>query len=151
MSGSDELRALVRELLAGQTEVAPGNIDDREPFSSYGLSSVGATAIAGELASRLERDVAPIALFEHSCVAALAEHLTTPTARPLGPAAVPRGGGHVGQPIAIVGMACRVPGATTKEVFWQHLLEGSDAIGAVPQDRWIADDSTGRRRFHRRC
>ena len=41
------------------------------------------------------------------------------------------------EPIAIVGMACRLPGGvSTPEEFWQLLKEGRDAVGEVPADRW---------------
>ncbi|WP_405180890.1 type I polyketide synthase [Nocardia sp. NBC_01377] len=37
--------------------------------------------------------------------------------------------------IAIVGMACRLPGAVDLEQYWRLLREGRDAIGAAPADR----------------
>ncbi len=44
------------------------------------------------------------------------------------------------EPVAVVGMACRLPGgADTPERFWQLLCEGHDAIGEVPPDRWNID------------
>jgi len=43
------------------------------------------------------------------------------------------------EPIAIVGMACRLPGAATPEEFWRLLRDGVDAIREVPPDRWDAD------------
>jgi acyl transferase domain-containing protein/NADPH:quinone reductase-like Zn-dependent oxidoreductase len=43
-------------------------------------------------------------------------------------------------PIAVVGMACRVPGGgDTLEHFWDLLRKGASADGAVPRDRWEAD------------
>ncbi|MBW4644887.1 MAG: aminotransferase class III-fold pyridoxal phosphate-dependent enzyme [Goleter apudmare HA4340-LM2] len=40
------------------------------------------------------------------------------------------------EPIAIVGIGCRFPGAKDKEAFWQLLRDGVDAITEVPGDRW---------------
>src|SRR5438552_12925077 len=39
-------------------------------------------------------------------------------------------------PIAIIGMACRFPGAADLRGFWCLLREGVDAIREVPADRW---------------
>ena len=44
------------------------------------------------------------------------------------------------EPIAIVGMACRVPGgAEDADSFWNILAEGRDVVGEVPADRWDVD------------
>ena len=41
------------------------------------------------------------------------------------------------EPIAVVGMACRMPGgATDADAFWTFLRRGGDAIGEVPASRW---------------
>ncbi|WP_406492312.1 acyltransferase domain-containing protein [Streptomyces sp. NBC_00846] len=40
-----------------------------------------------------------------------------------------------GEPIAVVGMACRLPGAGTPEAYWSLLSEGRDAVGMAPADR----------------
>jgi acyl transferase domain-containing protein/NADPH:quinone reductase-like Zn-dependent oxidoreductase len=39
-------------------------------------------------------------------------------------------------PIAVVGMACRLPGADDPDAFWTLLREGREAIRPVPADRW---------------
>jgi acyl transferase domain-containing protein/acyl carrier protein len=43
------------------------------------------------------------------------------------------------EPVAIVGMACRFPGAPNIDAFWDLLARGGDAIRQVPADRWNAD------------
>ncbi|MGG6240881.1 alpha/beta fold hydrolase [Nodosilinea sp. AN01ver1] len=40
------------------------------------------------------------------------------------------------EPIAIVGMACRLPAAPNLQAYWRLLSEGQDAIREVPADRW---------------
>jgi len=40
------------------------------------------------------------------------------------------------EPIAIVGMGCRLPGANNPQEFWQLLEDGKDAITSVPDERW---------------
>ena len=40
------------------------------------------------------------------------------------------------EPIAIIGMGCRVPQAEGPEAFWQLLCDGVDAITEVPDGRW---------------
>ncbi len=39
------------------------------------------------------------------------------------------------EPIAIVGMSCRMPGADGPEAFWRLLAEGRDAVGPPPSTR----------------
>ena len=39
-----------------------------------------------------------------------------------------RSGSQTGEPIAIVGMACRFPGASDLDAFWQLLVEGRNAV-----------------------
>jgi acyl transferase domain-containing protein/protein-L-isoaspartate O-methyltransferase/acyl carrier protein len=40
------------------------------------------------------------------------------------------------EPIAIIGMACRFPGANTPEAYWEMLRDGVDAITEIPPTRW---------------
>ena len=39
-------------------------------------------------------------------------------------------------PVVIVGMACRFPGADDPQRYWENLCNGHDAITEVPADRW---------------
>ncbi|HEY9740894.1 MAG TPA: thioester reductase domain-containing protein [Coleofasciculaceae cyanobacterium] len=43
------------------------------------------------------------------------------------------------EPIAIIGIGCRFPGAKDPESFWQLLHNGVDAITEVPKERWDID------------
>jgi acyl transferase domain-containing protein/acyl carrier protein len=43
------------------------------------------------------------------------------------------------EPVAVIGIGCRFPGAEGPEQFWQLLLSGRDAITEIPPDRWDVD------------
>ncbi|WP_246133492.1 type I polyketide synthase [Mycobacterium helveticum] len=44
------------------------------------------------------------------------------------------------EPVAVVGIGCRFPGASSgPDAYWDFLTGGGDAIGEVPPDRWDAD------------
>ena len=45
---------------------------------------------------------------------------------------------HLTEPIAVVGLGCRFPGATDVEEYWDLLASGRDVITDVPPSRWDA-------------
>jgi hypothetical protein len=49
-------------------------------------------------------------------------------------------GARAGEPLAVVGMGCRFPGARDPAAFWKLLRDGVDAITEVPEDRWAIED-----------
>jgi acyl transferase domain-containing protein len=42
--------------------------------------------------------------------------------------------------IAVIGMACRFPGAGNVAEFWENLQKGQSSIEEVPADRWNRDE-----------
>lgn len=44
------------------------------------------------------------------------------------------------EPIAIIGIGCRFPGADSPQAFWQLLSNGVDAITEIPAERWNIDE-----------
>jgi Polyketide synthase modules and related proteins len=45
------------------------------------------------------------------------------------------------EPIAIIGMGCRLPGGiNSADAYWRALESGTDAITEVPADRWDIND-----------
>src|SRR4030095_7670860 len=47
------------------------------------------------------------------------------------------------EPIAIVGIGCRYPGASDPDEFWRLVRDGVDVISEVPQDRFDINDFYG--------
>ena len=44
------------------------------------------------------------------------------------------------EPIAIIGLGCRFPGANDPSSFWELLLEGRDLVSEIPESRWKIED-----------
>ena len=116
----------IRDWLVGQlsSRLAVDSIDVRRPFSEYGLDSTEAVSLALTMETWLGRPVPPTLVWDYPTVEALARHLAgKPAARP--DQAVDSGSG-VDEPLAVIGMACRFPGADTPEDFWTLLRNGQD-------------------------
>jgi acyl transferase domain-containing protein/acyl carrier protein len=131
------LEAWLVERLATIRAVDKKAIDPKEPFNRYGLESVGAGRLVSDLSTLLGRPLSPTLAWEFPSVAALARHLVgEAAAAPPSLSVPPRRDPY--EPIAIVGMACRFPKAPDLGAFWDLLVQGGDAIGESPPDRWDA-------------
>ncbi len=117
--------------------VAPQQIDVREPFAAYGLTSREAICLSGDLCDWLGREISPTIVYNFPDIASLAEHLAH-NMMDDGATSDERDGSHRNNfdPIAIIGVGCRFPGAENPESFWKLLREGVDAITEVPLERW---------------
>ncbi len=122
--------------VAAQAGLAPSDVKITDGFSRFGLDSQRAVILSGELQDWLGRPVAATVAYDFPSIDALARHLTGTSVerdrdavRPIAESA------DRAEPIAIVGMACRFPGASTPEAFWDLLVRGDDMIGAAPANR----------------
>ena len=50
------------------------------------------------------------------------------------------------EPVAVVGMSCRLPEAADYAQYWRLLSEGRDALSDAPEERWPAGSAAGYRR-----
>jgi acyl transferase domain-containing protein/acyl carrier protein len=133
---ADAIRAWLISKLSERLEVEPQEIDIREPFSSYGLGSTEAVSLAGVLAGWLGRKLSPALVYEYPTIEALARYLAESPELPEPVTAVGQDRAAIGEPIAIIGMGCRFPGASDPAAFWRLLRNGEDAIREVPLDRF---------------
>jgi acyl transferase domain-containing protein/acyl carrier protein len=111
-------------------------ISSETQFSRLGIDSAKAIALASGLESFLYRRISPTLLWEFPTIQSLAEHLSGMDAR----------SGHSNyrvreavEPVAVVGMSCRFPGATDPEAFWRLVSSGTDAVREIPAERWDVD------------
>jgi len=125
--------------VAARLGVGADAIDVRQPFSSFGLGSLDAVSMTGELATWIGRELSATLLYEQSTIESLATYLAAPP-RPREEPFTPHrtASGAEREPLAIVGIGCRFPGASGPEAFWRLLCDGVDAIREVPPERWDA-------------
>ena len=119
-------------------------VDIRAPFAAFGLTSRDAVEIAGQLESLLGRRLSPTLMYEHPTIEAVSRALGGRPSAEAAAATVSTRAPEAGEAIAIVGIACRLPGASNADSFWRLLAEGRDAIREVPPDRWDAATTTYR-------
>jgi acyl transferase domain-containing protein/acyl-CoA synthetase (AMP-forming)/AMP-acid ligase II len=125
---------LVRRL-ARETERSPERISRDMPFAQLGVDSVAAVALTAELSEWLGAKVEDTAPWDHPTIARLASHLAGEAPAPVGG----RRAAPEAEPIAIVGMSCRFPGAPDIDTFRTLLREGRDTTSDVPPERWDAE------------
>ena len=121
----------VSELL----HIAPDTIDVHDPFTNFGLSSRDAVTLSGDLEDLLGRRLSPTLIYEYPSIELLSRHLGAHTEMPRSASAPNSFPDTSAEPIAVIGLACRFPGAKDPESFWQLLRSGTDAISEVPGDR----------------
>lgn len=126
------------ERVASEADLSDTEIDADAPFSAYGIDSADAVGIVGELERWLGADVSATALYDFPTIAALARHLSEDEPPPQAAASHTNYGGDVDdqRAVAIVGMACRFPGADGIDAFWELIESGEDAFDTVPESRW---------------
>jgi amino acid adenylation domain-containing protein/thioester reductase-like protein len=129
--------------IAAMLETDPAAIDARQPFTYYGLGSVQAVSLTGDLEVFLERKLSPTLAWDYPTIELLANYLADTAKQAKGsgssPAPVRLPASFVKEPIAIIGLSCRFPKAPNPGAFWDLLRNGVDAISEVPPERWNAD------------
>lgn len=123
--------------LAEHTDASPRSINPAESFHRIGVSSLLATKMSAALSEVLGKRMPPSLIWSHPTPAELAaylsgEHqtLTDATSHDVGAERL------IQEPVAVVGMACRFPGARDLFAFWELLRNGREGIVTVPADRW---------------
>jgi acyl transferase domain-containing protein/acyl carrier protein len=144
-----EIEKWLRDRIASKLGIAADEIDPRETLARYGVDSALAAELVDELERWLDLRLDTTISYDHPTIVSLSRALagmssTAANNRPTVPRAVrvkakPRAAALEHDPIAIVGMSCRFPGAPSLEAFWELLVAGRDAISEVPRERWNSD------------
>lgn len=161
-----DLLALCSELL----KVNEPDLEIETEFGEYGVDSIMMMTMLNRIEALYSESIEPNAIAEYSTIKRLAEyliaqHIVKPEikteVKPVvndgtmmtselsqtsknvfrhKPRFVPPSSKPGVPKIAVIGMACRFPGASSPESFWDNLKNGKQFITEVPADRWkIAD------------
>ncbi|MGH3723533.1 MAG: type I polyketide synthase [Mycobacterium sp.] len=134
----------LRDAVAEVTRVDVSEIREDAGFFDLGMDSL----MAVELRSRMEQGVGkeiPVTLvMDHPRISDVADYLLgevlglNEQAKPAPHLAATTT--RTDEPIAIVAVSCRFPGAPDPEAFWEVLSGGVDVIREVPEDRFDIDE-----------
>ncbi|MFI6014184.1 SDR family NAD(P)-dependent oxidoreductase [Streptomyces sp. NPDC051243] len=141
--------ALVREEAAHALGLRSAqSVPPDQPLRDLGMDSVTAVDLRNRVSARLGTKLPATLLFDHPTPGRLAEYLLSGAVAATGPTsreAAARSSREAAaaatrasdEPVAIVAMACRLPGGVTDpEGLWRLVAEGRDAVGPFPAGRW---------------
>ncbi|MBE9080311.1 SDR family NAD(P)-dependent oxidoreductase, partial [Romeria aff. gracilis LEGE 07310] len=131
-----------------QSVLAVETVGLHDNFFELGGNSLKLMQVLQQLQTQVSPELTAVDLFQHATVAALASHLRQPLPRisPAQPAKPPSRTAQSSQApadiapadIAVVGMACRFPGANSLDEFWQNLCAGVESIATLSDAEILA-------------
>ncbi|SDP27289.1 HAD-superfamily phosphatase, subfamily IIIC/FkbH-like domain-containing protein [Streptomyces sp. cf386] len=133
--------ALVREEAAHALGLrSADSVRPDQPLRDLGMDSVTAVDLRNRISARIGTKLPATLLFDHPTPGRLAEYLLSSALATAGRTtrkAAPVPARSSDEPVALVAMACRLPGGVTDpEGLWRLVAEGRDAVGPFPAGRW---------------
>ncbi|MGB5927452.1 MAG: beta-ketoacyl synthase N-terminal-like domain-containing protein, partial [Cyclobacteriaceae bacterium] len=128
----------LKSRVAAVLKVPARQVKTDEVLNRYGMTSITAVGLSGEIGEYLGRSVSPTLVYNHPTIEAIAQHLLGPKEKPLqatAPAASPE------EAIAIIGIGLNFPGSHSPEAFWQMLCNGQSGIRPMPEARKALHDT----------
>lgn len=132
------IRERLKAAIAEQCRMNVRDIKDDEGFDRLGLDSMAAVNVANALSELLAIEVSPTLLYDYPGIAPLSLYLygrvngSGHEAAAAGSTALP----EKQEAVAVVGMACRFPGAAGIHDFWELLRNGRNGVRTITDDRW---------------
>jgi acyl transferase domain-containing protein/acyl carrier protein len=141
----------LRDIVADVTRTDRAEIREEAGFFDLGMDSLMAVELRRQVEHAVGKQLPATLAMDYPRLTDVADYLlgdvlalsaqpaagADPAARPVMTSVAT---GSTDEPIAIVAMACRFPGAPDPEAYWEVLSGGVDAIREIPDDRFDIDE-----------
>ncbi|MBA0048104.1 type I polyketide synthase [Mycobacteroides sp. LB1] len=132
----------LRDAVAEVTRVDVSEIREDAGFFDLGMDSLMAVELRRRMEQGVGKEIPVTLVMDHPRISDVADYLLGEV---LGlneqvKSAPRQATTRTDEPIAIVAVSCRFPGAPDPEAFWDLLSGGVDAIREVPEDRYDIDE-----------
>ena len=137
----------LRDAVAQVTRVDAAEIREDAGFFDLGMDSLMAVELRQHIQQSVGKEIPATLAMDHPRLSDVADYLLDEVlglseqasvgARPTVTSTVTT---PSDEPIAIVAVSCRFPGAPDPEAFWEVLSGGVDAIREIPEDRFDIDE-----------
>ncbi len=142
---ADSVAKMLQSAIAKELNLDPAVVDLDTSFARLGLSSVKGIQLTSKLSASLQAEIKPTDLYDYSTIRELAAYIAeiqggkkTVAKEAEAPTASPNDYGD--DPIAVIGMSCRFPGADNTDAYWDMLVNGKDAVAEIPSSRWKLEE-----------
>ncbi|HEV7583255.1 MAG TPA: SDR family NAD(P)-dependent oxidoreductase [Mycobacterium sp.] len=137
----------LRDAVAEVTHVDAAEIREGSGFFDLGMDSLMAVELRRRIEEGVGKEIPATLAMDHPRLSDAVDYLLGDVLG-LGEQASAKSGAALAsavttrtdEPIAIIAVACRFPGAPDPEAFWEVLSGGVDAIREVPEDRFDIDE-----------
>ncbi|HHQ6537716.1 TPA: aminotransferase class III-fold pyridoxal phosphate-dependent enzyme [Serratia fonticola] len=109
-----------------------------DAFTTFGLNSLQAVGVIGELEQHLDRELSPSLIYDYPTINKLAAALLQPE-EPTAEATL----AIIDDAIAVIGIGVELPGYSGAEALWSLLQEGQRTTGDIPAHRWAGSALNG--------
>lgn len=135
---AEKLLESIKRMVAQRLHISADSIDIKKPLAFYNLSSIHAVGLAEDLSQTIGRRLPSSLLYDFATIAKLVEYFQTDTNSIAEDAPEKLNSSHdpLSDCVAVIGLDCKVPGASDAAAFSDLLFSDADGISGIPMNRW---------------
>ncbi len=134
---NNELTKWLQNAIGRELAIKASDVSVQVSFAELGMTSFQGIRLSGQLSEYLDMEISPTLIYSYPNISDLVSYLSGNDKKQK---SIEIERLQDNEPIAIISMACRFPGASDLETFWENLKSGKDAITEIPKSRWEIDD-----------